>query len=270
MAASLTPAPVVSVCAAVLLAGLTLAGCSGEGGRNDAAGKSPDAGAAVRKAEAGPAGQAPPVKGDTFGCLTPEQAASGSIVFKSSSGAATGGFLTGSGNTGIVLAHQADGNVCQWKDKAVELGKTGFRVLAVNSTTGDEVAEIEGAASLLRAEGAWKLLLMGASRGGAATLQAAARIPLEPDAVVALSAPAKDGSLDALGAAPALAAPVLYVAGERDGAAGPAARELSRASARAVENRLDFVQGSDRHGVGLLADPDTWQTVLGFLRKYCT
>jgi dienelactone hydrolase len=252
----------------VLLAGL--AGCSGEGGKNDAAATSPDAGAALKKAAAGPAGQAPPVKGDTFGCLTPEQATSGSIVFKSSSGTATGGFLTGSGNTGIVLAHQADGNVCQWKDKAVELGKTGFRVLAVNSTTGDEVAEIEGAASLLRAEGAWKLLVMGASRGGAATLQAAARMPLEPDAVVALSAPAKDGSLDALGAAQALTAPVLYVAGERDGAGGPAARELSRVSTKAAENRLESVKGSAQHGVALLAGPDTWQTVLDFLRKYCT
>ncbi|MFE9553836.1 alpha/beta hydrolase family protein [Streptomyces sp. NPDC006703] len=270
MAASRTPAPVVSVCAALLLAGLTLAGCSGEGGKNDAAAKSPDASAAVKKAEAGASAPAPPAKGDDFGCLTPEQARAGSIVFKSAAGAPTGGFLTGSGNTGIVLAPQADGNVCQWKDKAVELGKTGFRVLAVNSTTGDETAEIEGAATVLRTEGAWKLLLMGASRGGTAALQAAAGMPLKPDAVVALSAAEKYGSMDALAAARTLKVPVLYMAGDQDGTFAAAARELSAASAGAPEDRLVSARGTAAHGVALLGASDNWDTVLAFLRKYCT
>lgn len=270
MAALRTPAPFVSVCATVLLVGLTLAGCSGEGGKNDAAAKSPDARAAVKKAEAQPAAPAPPVKGDDFGCLTPEQAKADSIVFKSATGSPTGGFLTGSGNTGIVLAHQSDGNVCQWKDKAVELGKAGFRVLAVNNTTGDAADEIEGAATVLRGEGAWKLLLMGASKGGTATLEAAAHMPLKPDAVVALSAPETYGPMDALAAARTLTVPVLYMAGDQDGTFATAARELSAASSKAPENRLVPVKGSASHGVALLAAPDSWETVLAFLKKYCT
>ncbi|WP_189764799.1 alpha/beta hydrolase family protein [Streptomyces xanthochromogenes] len=267
MAALRTPASLVSGCVTVLLVGLTLAGCGGGGGKDDAGPRSQDTRAAVKKAEASPDA---PAKGDDFGCLTPAQAAAGSIVFKSATGAPVGGFLTGSGNTGIVLAHQSDGNVCQWKDKAVELGRTGFRVLAVNSTTVDEAAEIEGAAATLRAEGAWKLLLMGASKGGTATLRAAARMTLKPDAVVALSAPEKYGSTDALDAVTGLGVPVLYMAGDQDGGFTAAARELSAASAKAPENRLVQVKGSAAHGVALLATPANWDTVVAFLRKYCT
>ncbi|MCX5388325.1 alpha/beta hydrolase [Streptomyces sp. NBC_00083] len=279
MAASRTPAPVVSRCAVVLLAGLTLAGCSARGGADGGASTAPGATAAVKKAAAQPGGRTAPVKGDTFGCLTPEQAATDSIVFTSATGSPTGGFLTGRGNTGIVLAHQSGGSVCEWKDRALQLGKDGFRVLAVNSTTGDQAAEIEGAATVLRREGAWKLLLMGASQGGAATLQAAARMPLKPDALVALSAPSApgppgtsgtSGPVDARAAAEALAVPVLYLAGGRDGASVTAARELSAAGTKAPENRLVTVAGSDRRGVGLLSAPDTWETVVAFLKKYCT
>ncbi|MEU2956237.1 alpha/beta hydrolase family protein [Streptomyces xanthochromogenes] len=267
MAALRTPASLVSGCVTVLLVGLTLAGCGGGGGKDDAGSRPQDTRAAVKKAEASPDA---PAKGDDFGCLTPAQAAAGSIVFKSATGAPVGGFLTGSGNTGIVLAHQSDGNVCQWKDKAVELGRTGFRVLAVNSTTVDEAAEIEGAAATLRAEGAWKLLLMGASKGGTATLRAAARMTLKPDAVVALSAPEKYGSMDALDAVTGLGVPVLYMAGDQDGGFTSAARELSAASAKAPENRLVQVKGSAAHGVALLTAPANWDTVVAFLRKYCT
>ncbi|MFE4856157.1 alpha/beta hydrolase family protein [Streptomyces sp. NPDC056670] len=269
MAALRTPASLVSGCATVLLVGMTLAGCGGGSGKDDAAGRSQDTRAAVKKAGV-PSAAPAPVKGDDFGCLTPAQAMAGSVVFKSATGAPTGGFLTGSGNTGIVLAHQADGNVCQWKDKAVELGKAGFRVLAVNSTTDDEAAEIEGAAATLRAEGAWKLLLMGASKGGTATLQAATRMPLKPDAVVALSAPERYGSMDAREAVENLTVPVLYMAGDQDGTFTTAARELSGASAKAPENRLVQVKGTAAHGVALLATPANWDTVLAFLKKYCT
>ncbi|MCT9092664.1 hypothetical protein N4G70_27910 [Streptomyces sp. ASQP_92] len=265
MAAPRTPAPLVSLCATVLLVGVTLAGCGG--GKNDVAGKSPGARTA---AGATPSASPGPAKGDDFGCLSPEQASTGSIVFKSAKGAPTGGFLTGSGTTGIVLAHQSDGNVCQWKDKAAELGKAGFRVLAVNSTTGDEEAEIEGAAATLRAGGAWKLLLMGASKGATATVAAGAHMPLKPDAVVSLSAPEQYGFMDALDAAGKLTAPVLYAAGDQDGTFTRAARELSAASVKAPEHRLVTVQGSAAHGVALLADPDTWKTVLAFLKKYRT
>ncbi|MEU9099095.1 alpha/beta hydrolase [Streptomyces sp. NPDC048361] len=270
MAALRTPAPAVSLCAVVLLAGLTLAGCSVKSRSDDATSPAPQATAAVKKAAAQPGGRTAPVKGDTFGCLTPEQAATDSVVFASATGSPTGGFLTGSGNTGIVLAHQPGGNVCQWKDRAVELGKAGFRVLAVNSTTGDEAAEIEGAAATLRREGAWKLLLMGASQGGTATLQAAAHMALKPDALVALSAPGTYGSMDARTAAKTLPVPVLYLAGARDGGSVTAARELSAASTRAPENRLVTVEGSAQRGVGLLTGPGTWETVVAFLKKYCT
>ncbi|MFD9562116.1 alpha/beta hydrolase family protein [Streptomyces sp. NPDC059994] len=207
-------------------------------------------------------------KGDGSGCLTPGQAKAGSVVFKGTGGAGTAGFYAGRGNTGIVLAHQADGNVCQWKDRALELGKEGFQALAVNSA-GDDVAEVDGAAAHLRAKGAWKLILMGASKGGTAVVRAATVLEPRPDAVVWLSGPTEYGPDDALAAAPKLTSPVLYMAGAEDSPFGDAAVQLSRASTKAPGNRLHEPKGVYEHGVALLDDAKNWSTVLAFLKKYC-
>ncbi|WP_188276745.1 S9 family peptidase [Streptomyces sp. CBMA152] len=257
-------AAAVSLCTVTLLMGLTVSGCSGGGDKHTAPNKTVN-GQATVSPQAAPSLK----KGDDFGCLTPEQAKSGSVVFKATDGAATAGFFTGHGNTGIVLAHQADGNVCQWKDKAVELGRAGFQVLAVNST-GDDVAEVKGAAAYLRAKGAWKLLLMGASKGGTAVVQAATVLEPRPDAVVSLSGPTAYGADDALAAAPKLTSPVLYMAGADDSPFGDAAVQLSKASTKAPENKLYELKGVADHGVSLLDDAKNWATVLAFLKKHCT
>ncbi|GAA1358580.1 alpha/beta hydrolase family protein [Streptomyces beijiangensis] len=245
------------ICAGVLLAGASLTACGSGGGGGD--GKD--------SAKSGASASAGASKAEDFGCLNAAEAKTGSVSFKSAESTDTGGFLTGSGTTGILLAHQADGDVCQWVVKARELGKSGYRVLAVNST-GSEVSELVGGAAYLRTKGVTKLLLMGASKGGTAVIEAATVLKPKPDAVVSLSGPAVYGDMDASAAAPKLTTPVLYMAGEYDSEFARAAQELHKASTKAPENKLSYVKGTSQHGVSLLDDPANWATVQAFLKKY--
>ncbi|MDF9814455.1 hypothetical protein [Streptomyces sp. SPB162] len=205
-----------------------------------------------------------PVK--TFDCLTEAQAKAGSITFKDTGGNAVDGYLAGAGTTGIVLAHQADGNVCQWVPKALELAGSGYRVLAIDSN-GDEPPEVVAGAQLLRSKGAKKLVLMGASKGGTSVLAAAAKVAPAPDAVVSLSAPERYGQMDAAAAVPGLTAPILYMAADGDTAFADSTKALSKASVKAAENSLYIVTGAN-HGVSMLDDAGNWAKVTAFLKKY--
>ncbi|MFE6972209.1 alpha/beta hydrolase family protein [Streptomyces sp. NPDC057682] len=238
--------------AATLLVTASLAGCSGGGGdgKDDGGG--------------GTAAEQP----DDFTCLTEAEAKSSSITFTVDDGSEIGGYAPkGGSGAGIVLAHQADGTVCQWKDKADELSKAGYRVLAVNSN-GQEVDEVVGAAGYLRDKGAKKILLMGASKGGTAVLAAAPRLKPQPDAVVALSAPTQYQAMNALKAVPELTAPVLYMAADGDGDFAVGEKELNRQSVKSSEHRFVLVRGESLHGVALLDDAKRWGTVRAFLTKY--
>jgi hypothetical protein len=237
------------ICAGVLLAGASLAACGGGDGKES--GK-PDVSAS---------------QPEDFGCLDTAEAKTGSVSFKSDGSTDTEGFLTGEGTTGILLAHQSDGDVCQWVDKARELGKSGYRVLAVDSA-GSEVPELVGAAAYLRTKGVTKLLLMGASKGGTAVIVAATELTPKPAAVVSLSGPTVYNGMDASAAAPKLTAPVLYMVGEDDSEFAQSAQELHKASTKAPENKLYDLEGTSQHGVSLLDDPTNWATVQAFLKKY--
>ncbi|NEA57648.1 alpha/beta hydrolase [Streptomyces sp. SID13666] len=202
----------------------------------------------------------------TFDCLTEAQAKAGSITFKDTGGNAVDGYLAGTGTAGIVLAHQSDGNVCQWVPKALELVKSGYRVLAIDSN-GDEVPEVVAGAQLLRGKGATKLVLMGASKGGTSVLTAAAKVQPPADAVVSLSAPEQYGQMDAAAAVPGLTAPVFYMAADGDTAFADSTKALSKASVKAKENSLYIVTGI-HHGVSMLDDAENWAKVTAFLKKY--
>ena len=245
-----TGAQVRAVAAAgVAVSFLLLAGCGGGGG---------DA-----KATAAPA---PSATADDFGCLSPEQAKAGSVTFPSSSGQDVEAFVTGSGHTALVLTHQADGDVCQWVPHAMELGKDGYRAIAVDSA-GDDVAEVTAAVTYARSKGATKVLLVGASKGATAVLSAAGSITPPVDAVVSLSAPVSYGSMDAGSVVPKLAMPVFYMASDLDSQFADAARQLSKATKKAKENDLTIVDGPN-HGVSMLNDEANYTKVKAFLKKY--
>lgn len=202
----------------------------------------------------------------TFDCLTEAQAKAGSIAFKDTAGSTVDGYLAGTGATGIVLAHQADGNVCQWVPKALELVQSGYRVLAIDSN-GAEVPEVVAGTQLLRAKGVKKVVLMGASKGGTAVLTAAAKVQPPADAVVSLSGPQQYGQMDAAAAVPGLTAPILYMAADGDTEFADSTKALSKASVKARENSLYIVTGAN-HGVSMLDDAGNWAKVTAFLKKY--
>lgn len=240
--------PVRAVAASALAVSfLLLAGCGGGGGGSTAA-------------------PSPSATANDFGCLSPGQAKAGSVTFPSSEGQDVEGFLTGTGTTALVLAHQADGDVCQWVPNALDLAKDGYRVLAVNSA-GSEVPEITAAAAYLRGKGVRKVLLVGASKGGTSVLSAAATITPRVDAVVSLSAPTTYNGMDASSAVPTLTMPVFYMAAEADTDFAESTKALSKATKKATENDL-YIVGGANHGVSMLSDAANFAKVKAFLKKY--
>ncbi len=135
-----------------------------------------------------------------------------------------GGVEFGAGAVGVVLAHEARANVCNWVPYARELAALGYRALAFDfsgrgaSAAADNAvdADVAAAAALLRSEGVRSVVLMGASMGGTAVVGAAATIQPRVAGVVCLSGPQFFQGVRALDAARVLAAPVLYAVGEGD------------------------------------------------------
>nr|WSX78064.1 alpha/beta hydrolase [Streptomyces sp. NBC_00899] len=226
---------------------LLLAGCGGSSDGADAA-------------------SAPSASVNDFGCLSPEQANAGYVTFPSSENQDVEAYAAGKGGTALILAHQADGDVCQWVPDADELAADGYQVIAVDSA-GSEVAEITAAVTYARARGAHKVLLIGASKGGTAVLASAGSITPPVDAVVSLSAPADYSGMDAAGTVPNLAMPVFYMAAEGDTDFAASTRDLSKATTKAAENRLSIVDGPN-HGVSMLDDAANFAKVKAFVRKY--
>src|SRR5262249_5741042 len=147
----------------------------------------------------------------------------------------------GQGTTAIVLAHQSDGELCQWATYAERLARIGYLALAfdfrgyghsqtrhypANQRWGGDVA---AAVRFVRAHGARKVFLLGASLGGSAVIQAAANVRPAVTGVVSVSG-AADLS-NAIESVKDLRAPVLFLAGEGDRDFAADARRLDAAAA---------------------------------------
>jgi pimeloyl-ACP methyl ester carboxylesterase len=96
----------------------------------------------------------------------------------------------GGGTTAIVLAHEAQSDICEWLPYAKTLVDTGFRVLAFDFraygrsdsprrnrlSLGNDLA---AAVAAVRGDGATRVFLLGASMGGGAVVQNTSRIPVD-------------------------------------------------------------------------------------------
>ena len=170
------------------------------------------------------------------------------VSFPSPDGQTTG-YLAGGGNVGVVLAHQSDGDLCQWKPFADVLAKKGYRALAFDFGS-YLVDEVVAAVQQLRRQGVQQVFLIGASMGGAAVLEAATKADPPVTGVISLSAPQSYGDADAGQAAPKLAVPVLYVAARDDSSFADDARVLYGVT-QVRDRRLVIVDGNS-HGVALV------------------
>jgi pimeloyl-ACP methyl ester carboxylesterase len=180
--------------------------------------------------------------------------------------------------TAVVLAHMSDGDLCVWARYARILARQGVFVFPVDFrghgfSEGREnhrraAADLAAAVRAVRSLGARKVVVMGASLGGIATLVAAPNLQPRVDGIVSVSGPAViPGTLNALPAVAKIRLPTLYVAAEAD--QNPPydfaadAQRLYDATATS-EKRLEIAPGS-LHGTFLV---DGSAAVRALLRSF--
>jgi len=206
-------------------------------------------------------------------CLEPGEKA---ITLRTTDGARLYGVLAGSGEAGVVLVHQYASSHCEFMPFARDLAELGYRTLSIdlrgegfssigraNVTRLDR--DVAAAVARLRADGATRITLVGASMGGTAVLAAAAWVKPRVDGVVSLSAPARYNGLDALAAVKRSRVPVRFVVGIVDRRFALDAQRLARA-ARSKDKSILRLPGAV-HGSSLLDLPRGTAFVLAFLAR---
>lgn len=183
------------------------------------------------------------------------------------------GRVFGRGRVGVVLSHMYPSDAKSWYEPAKDLAAAGYMALAFNfrgyaDSDGEKApskasTDVRAAVAELKDRGARNVALVGASMGGTASIVAADdRTPL---AVVAISAPARFMTLDAISVAQNVQRPVLLMASQGDADAFRSLQELERA----LPNPDTKIYDGDAHGTALLADrPESIDVILTFLRRY--
>ncbi|GAA1885575.1 alpha/beta fold hydrolase [Asanoa iriomotensis] len=190
------------------------------------------------------------------------------------------GLLGGKGSTGVVLAHQAEADLCQWILGFNELIGKGYQVLAFDfhghgASESSEVGfdkDVAAAAATLRAAGATTVVLVGASMGGTFSIAAAAEISPPVAGVVSVSAPLAYGGVSAQQETPKLAVPALFLAQQDDGLFGDAALEFEKAATASPDAQALVTPGAT-HGVPLViegGDAKLRAAFFAFLAKHAS
>lgn len=189
------------------------------------------------------------------------------------------GLVLGTGKTGIVLLHELDTSLCRWLASAKEWADQGYRVLAFDGNgygsspfTGDLLtADLAAAAAFLRQDGVTDIVLMGASMGGTAVIQAAAEITPPVAGVVSVSGPLAFSGMNAALAAATLTVPVLYISAKFDERFTDAAERMYADSTKSKDARILIIDGSG-HGTPLISPEggyeDARAAVADFLKTH--
>lgn len=143
------------------------------------------------------------------------------VTFTTGDGLDLVGRVYGEGTTAIVCSHQRQSSKADFAAAGPVLAAEGFMVLAYDNRgdgeseqglPADQGLDLLSAIELVRARGAEKVVLLGASRGGTLSLDAATQTDV--DAIVTLSSPPPD---DGPAAVAAVTAPSLYVTARTTG-----------------------------------------------------
>lgn len=171
------------------------------------------------------------------------------------------GRLFGGGETAVVFAHMYPNDQQAWWGFASEVAGQGYAALTFDfrgygETGGSkDIAHIDrdlaAAVRYLREEGYKRVILVGASMGGAAALKVAARDEFKGlvVGVVAVSAPQAFQGLVARDDVPNIKAPMLFVASQDDGVAF---ESLEAFYDTATGPKQQQVYSGNVHGTGLL------------------
>ncbi len=188
------------------------------------------------------------------------------VSFPSADGVRLEGRLIGEGRVAVVLSHMRPADQRSWWPFAEELAEAGYLVLTYDfrgycpggvggcSEGGRDLGEIWrdvlGAIAFVRSEGARRVVLLGASMGGTASLVAAAQEGISVEAVVTLSAPASfEGMVADADLLSRIDAAKLFIAGTGDGTAARDAEALYAASP--PPKRVEILT-TDAHGTDIL------------------
>jgi pimeloyl-ACP methyl ester carboxylesterase len=221
---------------------------------------------------------------------TPDPAAgSRGVRFAAGEHVRLAGRIFGSGSVGVVLAHQVDNDQSAWFPFAQRLAAHGYRALTFDlrgycpggvdgcsSGSPDVEAsadDVDAAVRFIQGGGARTVFLIGASLGGQAVLESAARSGGAIAGVVSLSAPeffAYEITAETLAG---VTMPSLFIAGRNDGDAATSARDFSRW----VRGPTDLlVMDTAEHGTDLVSpeSPTLARTVsariLAFLKQHAS
>jgi dienelactone hydrolase len=213
-------------------------------------------------------------------------AASTVVSFRSSDGVKLAGRLFGDGRVGVVLAHMFPADQTSWWAFARVLAAKGFTVLtfdfrgycpggAAGCSEGQrDVAamwqDVVGAVDFMVARGLVRVMLVGASMGGTASLLASAQPGVSIVAIVALSAPQ---SFEGLTADPTVLGNVtaakLFVAGNGD-PTGAATAAQAMYDESPPPKQVEIVTSSD-HGTDLLTGNQSGRVqtlIMGYLEQH--
>jgi dienelactone hydrolase len=171
------------------------------------------------------------------------------VAFPTTAGETVYGAVFGSGNVGVVLAHQYMSDLCEWVPEARRLRDQGRRVLVFDFEN-DLVSDVIGAVTELRREGSTRIVLVGASMGGTASLVAATTISPAVDAVASLSGPATYRKWSAIDASKQLTMPVLFM-DARESKYYPEDAKAMYAACPSTRKQLVLLPGTD-HGAELV------------------
>jgi pimeloyl-ACP methyl ester carboxylesterase len=180
------------------------------------------------------------------------------VRFTTDDGIELAGDLRGDGPVGVVLAHMFPADRSSWAEFASLLADEGYRALnfdfrGYGDSTGTKVVaemwrDVLAAVAELRARGARRVVVVGASMGGTAALVAASQADL--DGVVTLSAPSTFNDLSAPPeVVQAVDEPKLFIAAQGDDQAAATAQEFYTEASGA--KRIEIVTG-DEHGTDIL------------------
>jgi esterase/lipase len=195
------------------------------------------------------------------------------VSFSTSDKVRLTGRLFGKGRVGVALAHMYPADAESWYEPAEEIAAAGYMALAFNfrgyaDSEGEKspskaAIDVRAAVAELQDRGAKDVALVGASMGGTASIVASDdRIPL---AVVAISAPARFMTLDAIAVAQNVQRPVLLMAARENDVDFRALQTLERA----LPNPDTKLYNGDAHGTNLLSDrPEAVDEIISFLQRY--
>ena len=206
----------------------------------------------------------------------------GELWFHAADGTKLVGHRFGKGTTAVILAHQSEGDLCDWLPYAKRLASKGYLAFPIDfrgygfSDTPPSgqyryVQDIAAAAKALRKLGKKKIFVVGASMGGLAAVVAGASVTPPLAGVVSVSSPARYRGMDGVKAGPRLRVPMLYLAATADDNAGydfsENADTLHHAAA-SKDKQLELLPG-DAHGIELVAGSARARALIeGFLKGH--